>query len=799
MVLFMEQEDDALMLPDNSLEPRIGEKMNKDCYLICMFILVVIVIAVLLPREAWAQGPSHLKLEQAHQAAKRRMQIEINAGHAPHWADGDLADPIVLYDLSNTISGYLFPVVRSNEPAGYLTVAAIAIPNPVLEFATNGPSPLSPDLINVQGRVESLGYELLNQRPLYLGLTGYAYELTSAPETRRIIFMITGEIAQVDSNQTKLPLINLVEPSSENSVGIATPLAYKLISGVPDWNQFWGSYGCLSGCSPTAATNAIAYWDNHGYDNIIYGGDWQGAVNEMRTYMGTWCTPDGYGATYRHMVSPSIIEYTQAHGYHFESHYWCGGCSVQPTYANYRSEINANHPMVVCVSDHWKYGGHCMTGVGYNTNGNYMIVHDNWGSTEENVSVQHGSGYSDIGMISAAPDNTPPSKASSVQPNGWTGPYTSDTTPSFRWNSASDSGSGIAGYYVAVDDWTPEGEYGNDWWAGNVTVFTVPDAQSDGEHIFAVTSKDKAGNINPKNTNQQGDAPYYTFYIDTTAPTNPTAAISGCGAQDGVWQQDCTDPAFTWSGANDLGGSGIQDYHIYWGTDPSGLPDVWRSTDSYNPGTIDTSGGVVTYYLRISTRDKLGHESVPETVFTLRYDGSTPTANPLVAAGAEIVHSLQVSVEPHAQDTGSGLEIIHLSNNGFAWHSEPYATSTTWTLEPLNRGMQVMYLEVEDRVGNRSSRYPCWVCVDLYPAHPSSEGYRLWSAGSVIAGNQASSSKYRLSSTAGQSAMGGSLDSVNYRLRSGFQALWPADPGAEMFTSFSCQYHIYIPVTLREN
>ncbi|MBN2004130.1 MAG: M23 family metallopeptidase, partial [Anaerolineae bacterium] len=37
-------------------------------------------------------------------------------------------------------------------------------------------------------------------------------------------------------------------------------------------------------------------------------------------------------------------------------------------------------------------------------------------------------------------DTTAPSKASNVRPNGWTGPYTSDTTPAFAWNAATDGG-----------------------------------------------------------------------------------------------------------------------------------------------------------------------------------------------------------------------------------------------------------------------------------------------------------------------------------------------------------------------
>jgi len=416
-----------------------------------------------------------------------------------------------------------------------------------------------------------------------------------------------------------------------------------------------------------------------------------------------------------------------------------------------------------------------------------------------NVDGNNGAqpGYITYDRCYSAPDTTPPTKASNVRPNGWSGPYTSDTTPSFRWDPGGDDGSGIAGYYVAVDDWTPDGGYGNDWWVGDVTAFTVPDALPDDEHVFAVTSKDNAGNVNPANTNQPGDAPYYTFYVDTTAPTNPTTIHSGCNAQNNVWQNTCADPIFTWSGANDHGGSGIQDYHIYWGPSPKGLPNIWRSAASYDPDAVIPLNGIATYHLRLSTRDNVGNESDAEIAFILRYDVSIPTADPVIANGADTVHALRVNVEPNAQDTGSGLNTIHLSNDRLAWRTEPYAARTTWTLELLNRQLQTVYLEMEDKAGNRSSRYSCWLCLDLYPAHPSSAGYRLWGAGPIAAGSRRASSQYHLASTAGQSAMGGDLHSTHYRLRSGFQALLPARPGAEMFTPFSCRRRIYLPVTLR--
>lgn len=391
-----------------------------------------------------------------------------------------------------------------------------------------------------------------------------------------------------------------------------------------------------------------------------------------------------------------------------------------------------------------------------------------------------------------APDSTPPTKVTNVRPDGWTGPYTTDRTPRFEWSAAHDSESDIAGYYVSANDWTPDS---NDWWTEN-TSFTIPDALSDGEYHFAVTSKDNAGNVNPSNTNDRGDAPYYTFIIDTNAPDNPTTVASGCSAQDDVWQRRCTNPDFAWSGADDHGGSGVQDYHIYWGTDPDGSPTVWRSNPSYDPWQIDTSDPVATYYLRIATRDNLGHESDPETVFTLRYDAAAPTANPTLKGGVDTVHSVNVQLEPHAQDEGSGMDSIQLSNDGTSWQTQEYAPTIAWRIPAQNLTWHTILLELEDNAGNHSRYYKCKVCLDLYPPHPSSSSYRLWGAGPTAAGGRLTSTGYQLDQTVGQSSSGTLLTSHSYRLRSGFQGMWPAQPGEEMFISTGCGSSIYLPLVM---
>lgn len=464
-----------------------------------------------------------------------------------------------------------------------------------------------------------------------------------------------------------------------------------------------------------------------------------------------------------------------------------------PDRSSIRQSVADYGPIYVYMGIGSKYGGyfdgsgtyrcsddsgvnHAVVIVGYNNSSSYWIVRNSWGDTWG----RDGNGYFKVGYGECSIDSTyagyayvaPPvtshSLAGTMGSDDW---YLSDVVITLTANEAVR----WTKYHIDGGGWKTYG-----------TAFTI---KNDGIHTLEYYSKDTfGGEENIKST---------TVKIDKTAPDNPTTVNAGCSAVDNVWQRDCIDPDFTWSGADDHGGSGVKDYHVYWGDNPNGAPTIWRSTASYDPDAIDTLGGVVTYYLRMSTRDNLGYESDPETVFTLRYDGSAPIADPLVAGGVETVHSLQVNIEPRAQDTGSGLNTTRLSNDGITWHSEPYTASTTWVLEPLSRRFQTVYLEVEDIAGNRSSRYPCWVCLNLYPPHPSSEGYQLWSAGSIVAGNQASSSNYRLSDTAGQSVMGGDLRSVNYRLRSGFQALWPANPSSEMFTPFSCWHRIYLPVTLR--
>ncbi len=317
----------------------------------------------------------------------------------------------------------------------------------------------------------------------------------------------------------------------------------------------------------------------------------------------------------------------------------------------------------------------------------------------------------------------------------------------------------------------------------------TPGVLSDGTHTIQVQSRNRVNH----NATLVDD----TVLVDTHAPSNPTMVSAGCEAQDDVWQRMCVDPAFTWSGADDYGGTGVKDYHIYWGTESEGVPTTWQTSVNYDPPAIVTDTGVAVYYLRLATRDNLDHESDPETVFTLRYDSTSPTLNPIIAGGVETVHTLDVSVEPHAQDTGSGAALLRLSNDAEIWQTSTYSANVLWTLAPIGRGWQTVYLDVDDGAGNRSAQHACRVCVDLYPPHPSSTGYRLWSAGAAAAGGRLTAATYLLDQSVGQPMAGAVLSSTNYQVQSGFLGSVSARLDNDLFTPYQCVQEIYLPVVWR--
>lgn len=438
--------------------------------------------------------PTPISLETARAAAEFQMRATIAGDASGDWSGAKIVAEMTLYDLAGEVTAYHFVVHQAGQPAGYLTVAALSLPNPVLEFATTGPSPLTATASTLQAAgVTALTLE----RPLYLGLLGYAYEVAGAtPQSRTVVQLLDGATYTIPADVAATPLRSFVEAAPPATLSTQATTTYRLIAGVPDWNQFWGSYGCWSGCAPTSGANVMGFWDNNGYGNLVAGSDWQGAVNDMRSHMNTTCTTDGGGSTSVGSISSGVVNYASVKGYTFASELWCSNCGVAATYANFQGEIDASRPVLVDVIGHSQYGNHSIVGVGYESAGSYLIIHDNWDSTAENVYLQYGSGYSNIYMHPVRPagtaqDTTPPSGDYTSPSNGATVGRTVTLAA-----TASDAQSGVKEVHftakwnnewrlVASDTSAP---YSYDW---DLCAAGVPD----GDIELGLDIYDNAGNV----------------------------------------------------------------------------------------------------------------------------------------------------------------------------------------------------------------------------------------------------------------------------------------------------------------
>jgi len=251
-------------------------------------------------------------------------------------------------------------------------------------------------------------------------------------------------------------------------------------------------------------------------------------------------------------------------------------------------------------------GGHAITLVGYDDGGGYWIAKNSWGKDwgEDGwFRTSYGDVINDWAYVPVF-DQTPPDPASNVRPKDWNGPYINDATPSFQWDATADDddGCGLLGYYAAVDDWTPDGEGDKDWLVGNVTQFTIPNPLTEGKHIFAVTAVDVGGNLNPEDTDQPGDAPYYTFYVDTVLPqsqVNPLPDISGISF------------TVSWSGSD--AGSDIASYALQVRDGDAAWED-WKIDIADTQATFSGALGH-TYYFRSRAVDQAGNvENWPQTL-----------------------------------------------------------------------------------------------------------------------------------------------------------------------------------------
>ncbi|MEK7814207.1 MAG: T9SS type A sorting domain-containing protein, partial [Candidatus Desantisbacteria bacterium] len=212
-------------------------------------------------------------------------------------------------------------------------------------------------------------------------------------------------------------------------------------------------------------------------------------------------------------------------------------------------------------------------------------------------------------------DNT---RQATVTSNNW---QNLDASPYFEWSGAAAS-SGIAGYtvYWGTDEKGEPGT-GNTQADTNYTVTNVPS-----NSIYYLR-------IRTKSINNQWSQPstIFTLKYDNTLPTGPGTPCNAWADNSkqatlttNTWQNLDSSPYFEWSGAADIG-SGLSGYSVYWGTSSAGEPDTGNIQTDTNYTAISSVPADSTYYLRVRTKDIAGNWSSAVTLFTFKYDSTSPT------------------------------------------------------------------------------------------------------------------------------------------------------------------------------
>ncbi|MFA5161208.1 MAG: lectin like domain-containing protein [Elusimicrobiales bacterium] len=258
---------------------------------------------------------------------------------------------------------------------------------------------------------------------------------------------------------------------------------------------------------------------------------------------------------------------------------------------------------------------------------------------------------------------------------------TSNKNPSFAW-TASDSGSGIAGY-------TYELASGAGW--DNAIAIDITGASvsfsdmADGNYWFMVKARDSAGNVSAIAS--------YAFTLDTTAPETPSFTSMP------ATYSASTNPAFAWTSSDS--GSGLAGY-VY----ELRASSIW--SDAVSTATTGTSVSFSnitegTYWFMVKARDNTGNTS-EAAIYPFSIDATAPGVPALTTKPAAVTANSSPSFAWTVADTGgSGLAnyIYELSTTG-SWSDGSAVTSADAAVEysGLADGNYWFMVKARDNSGN---------------------------------------------------------------------------------------------------
>lgn len=210
-----------------------------------------------------------------------------------------------------------------------------------------------------------------------------------------------------------------------------------------------------------------------------------------------------------------------------------------------------------------------------------------------------------------------------------------------------------------------------------------------------------------------------TATSDSTAPTSASSLTSlsasgGSSITTNTWYS-YSGPYFSWTAGTDTGGSGVEGYYVYFGTDNSAVPSTAGTLQSAITYTASGLTSGQTYYLRIQTKDYAGNVSSTWAPFIYKYDGTNPT-NPGVVSVSPSGYTATNSYTflwpttggAAGSDSNSGIAGYQYKTGASSgtysdWSTTTTDSSVTLATAAYQEGANVFYLRTIDNAGNISS------------------------------------------------------------------------------------------------
>lgn len=237
--------------------------------------------------------------------------------------------------------------------------------------------------------------------------------------------------------------------------------------------------------------------------------------------------------------------------------------------------------------------------------------------------------------------------------------------------------------------------------------------------------------------------------MDDTIPPVTSVSLSGQHGSNNWYRSSVQ---VTLSAADNSGGSGVKRTYVKSDDETTWL---WY----IDPFTISGEGvHTVTY----KSEDNAGNVE-PEKQIVLGIDTTAPTGSLAVNNNASVSRATLVSLNTTVTDALSGVSKMRIRNAGNVWNGwQPYTAAASWLL-PRSTGQTFgVNIQFKDQAGNESNVYTDTIPLDIYPAQPASNNYRLQKTTLGVSGSNGSSANYQLHGTLGQPSTVNVISSTNY-------------------------------------